>query len=78
MSKRSDFLLIGDIIENADFIFETTNNDNYDSFVNNKMKLYAIIRAFEIIGEAAKSVSEETRLKYTKIDWKEMSDFRNN
>ncbi|MDQ2753605.1 MAG: DUF86 domain-containing protein [Bacteroidota bacterium] len=77
MSKRSDFLLFDDIIENAQFVFDNTKNDTYNSFINDKMKLYAVIRAMEIIGEAAKVISEETKLKYCQIDWREMSDFRN-
>lgn len=77
MPKRSDVLLIEDIIENAETIFEFVSNDSYESFVSNKMKLYAVIRAFEIIGEAAKAISEQVKEKYPLIEWREMSDFRN-
>ncbi len=77
MYKRSDALLINDIIKNTGFVFDSIKNDTYDSFINDKMKLYAVIRAFEIIGEAARAISEETRNSYKKIEWKEMADFRN-
>jgi uncharacterized protein with HEPN domain len=37
----------------------------------------AVIRRFEIIGEAAGRVSEETKQKYSHLPWKEMKYFRN-
>lgn len=54
MPKRDDDLLINDIIENAEAVFQFVNNDSYEDFIADKMKVYAVIRAFEIIGEAAK------------------------
>ena len=45
--------------------------------VNNRQKLYAIVRAFEIIGEAAKQVSDETKERHPLIEWRLMTDFRN-
>src|SRR4030042_3104803 len=36
----------------------------------------AVIRKFEIIGEAAKQIPEEIRNKYPLIPWKEMSGMR--
>lgn len=36
----------------------------------------AVIRKFEIIGEAAKGVSDEIRLAYPEVPWKEMAGMR--
>jgi len=36
----------------------------------------AVIRKFEIIGEAAKGVSEEVRRSYPQVPWKEMAGMR--
>ena len=63
MPKRNDSLLIEDIIENAENIFEFVAEESYEQVTNDKMKMYAIIRAFEIIGEATKLVSEEIKIK---------------
>ena len=41
------------------------------------MKVYADIRAFEIIGEAAKVVSPDIKAAYPLIEWQLMTDFRN-
>ena len=77
MPKRTDKLLLEDIIENAETIFQFVGDDSFDDFINDKMKLYAVIRAFEIIGEAVKMISTETVNTNPLIEWRMMSDFRN-
>jgi uncharacterized protein with HEPN domain len=52
MPKRIDSLLIEDMIENAEYISKFVKDASYEDLVNDKIKLYAVIRAFEIIGEA--------------------------
>ena len=46
MPKREMKLLLNDIIENAESVFEFSANTVYDDFNGNKMKVYAVIRAF--------------------------------
>lgn len=41
------------------------------------MRLDAIIRNFEIIGEAASKVPEDLRRKYPSVEWRKIADFRN-
>ena len=41
------------------------------------MLLFAVVRAIEIIGEAASKVSEETRLSAPAIPWKAIIGMRN-
>lgn len=36
----------------------------------------AVIRAVEIVGEAAKNIPEEVRNKYSQIPWKKMAGMR--
>ncbi|MEM3374145.1 MAG: HepT-like ribonuclease domain-containing protein, partial [Candidatus Woesearchaeota archaeon] len=38
--------------------------------------LYAVIRCFEIIGEASKNIDNEFKEKYHNLPWKEMSGLR--
>ena len=64
MPKREMNLLLQDIIENATMIFQFVGNSSYDAFINDKMKVYAVIRAFEIIGEASKQISPEIKSAY--------------
>jgi uncharacterized protein with HEPN domain len=37
----------------------------------------AVVRRIEIVGEAARRVSQETRDKYPQIPWREMTNMRN-
>ena len=77
MLKREDQLLINDMLENAENIFSFVQNQSYEDIVNDKMKLLAIVRCFEVIGEAAAMVSEETKVLYPLVEWRELKDFRN-
>lgn len=42
-----------------------------------RMLLFALVRAVEIIGEAASKVSEETRGAHTNVPWKAIIGMRN-
>ena len=53
----------------------TQNLDEHD-FYNSEEKQDAVIRRLEIIGEAAKKISQQTRDAYPNIPWKEMSGMR--
>lgn len=43
----------------------------------NEMLTFALIRALEVIGEAASRVTPETRQALSQIDWKEIIGMRN-
>ncbi|MEZ4672335.1 MAG: HepT-like ribonuclease domain-containing protein [Anaerolineae bacterium] len=43
----------------------------------NEMLAYAVIRAIELIGEAAARVTDETRNQYPQIPWKNIIGMRN-
>ena len=58
-------------------IFEFVGSDSYDKFIDDRMKVYAVIRAFEIIGEAAKIIPPEFKSAHPLVEWRLMSDFRN-
>jgi uncharacterized protein with HEPN domain len=77
MPKREMKLLLQDIIENSEMIFQFVGSDSYEEFVINKMKVYAVVRAFEIIGEASKIISPDVKSAYPLIEWQLMTDFRN-
>ena len=53
MSKRSDTLLIQDIVEAAEKIESYTLNFNFNHFNSDSKMVDTVIRNFEIIGEAA-------------------------
>lgn len=47
-----------------------------DGFLTNNMIQDAVIRNFEIIGEATKKISDDFRLKYREIEWKKIAGMR--
>lgn len=49
---------------------------DFESFKNDDKTSSAVIKKFEIIGEAAKHIPEEIRNQYPQIKWKEMAGMR--
>ncbi len=77
MSKRDNLLLVDDIIDSLKAIINFTQNKTYNEFVDDRMRRDAVIRNFEIIGEAANYISPEFKLEHPEIEWRKMSDLRN-
>jgi uncharacterized protein with HEPN domain len=77
MLKREDRLLLNDMIEHTENIFQFVRDTSYNEFINDKMKVLAVVRCFEIIGEASAMVSDETKLANPLVEWRELKDFRN-
>jgi len=77
MSKRSPRLLLEDIIGSANKILTYTEGLSYEQFLADDKTIDAVIRNFEIIGEAANRLPEEIRDQYSNIDWHRIRGFRN-
>ena len=77
MSRRDDDLLVNDILECCHSIFTYTKGMSYEDFCNSKITIDAVIRNFEIIGEAAKMISGKLKTSYPLIEFSLMTDFRN-
>lgn len=52
-------------------------DSGFDEFKSNSMLRYASIKQIEIIGEAAKNLSDETKAKYPEVEWKQITGLRN-
>jgi uncharacterized protein with HEPN domain len=48
----------------------------YHDFIGNDEKVYAVIRALEIIGEAAKHIPDPIRDQYADIPWRAVAGMR--
>lgn len=57
-------------------IREYTRGLDEDGFLNNTMIQDAVIRNFEIIGEATKQLNSDFREKYPAIEWKKIAGMR--
>lgn len=74
--RRAHEDYINDIIEAIALIEEFTANMELEEFERDKKTQFAVIRALEIIGEAAKAIPEEFKKKHPEVPWKEMARMR--
>ena len=77
MPERDDDLLLNDMVEAADSIFEYVGAMSFDEFQHDKKTVDAVIRNFEVLGEASKLISEEVKLNSPLVEWRLITDFRN-
>ncbi|MEO8768624.1 MAG: DUF86 domain-containing protein [Ferruginibacter sp.] len=64
------------ILDSITEIENYTINADLELFLKNSMMRYATIKQIEIIGEAANYISEETKNKFTDIEWKQIIGLR--
>ena len=74
--KRSSSQRIKDIQENVDKIISHTRHVSEKEFYKNDVLYSAVLHWLEIIGEAAKNVSDEIKKNYPEIPWKMMAAMR--
>jgi uncharacterized protein with HEPN domain len=72
---RDDKLYLLNILECINQIQEYAT-DNRDYFMSDRKTQDAVIRNFEIIGEATKQVSQGLRDVHPEIPWRRMAGFR--
>lgn len=77
MSKRSDKVLLGDILDAVTQIKTYTTGMTEDSFSQDRKTQDAVVRNLEIIGEASNRLSEEFRLQHPEIPWQLIRGLRN-
>lgn len=77
MSKRDNLLLLDDMLQSAQRIKRYTKDLDYDSFTADDKTIDAVVRNFEIIGEAANRIDPDFRDFNPEIEWKRIRGFRN-
>lgn len=74
--KRDYKLFLQDIIDACHHIQKFVENVDFEQFLNDDKTSSAVIRKFEVIGEAAKNIPEFIAEKYPEIEWKDMAGMR--
>ncbi|GAB2492875.1 HepT-like ribonuclease domain-containing protein [Algoriphagus taiwanensis] len=77
MSRRDIDLLLQDMRESAGKILNYTNGLTYDDFLRDDKTIDAVVRNFEVIGEASIRIDEDFKLENPQIEWKKLRGFRN-
>ena len=72
-----DINYVFDILEAGRLLQTFVAGVAQDTFENDLMRQAAVMRQLEIMGEAARRLSEETRLELCEIPWRQIIGMRN-
>ena len=75
--KRDYQDYLRDMLDNAEKALEFVHGMEYDEFFEDQKSVYAVVRALEIIGEAARQVPEDVRADHPGLAWREIGGMRN-
>jgi uncharacterized protein with HEPN domain len=75
--KREYEDYLRDMLENAEKALSFVRGMDYDGFFTDDKAIYAVIRALEIMGEAARQIPEDVRRSNPEIPWREIAAMRN-
>jgi uncharacterized protein with HEPN domain len=73
---RSQLLYLNDISEAVGNIQSYIGDLTFEKFRHDRMRVDAVVRNFEVIGEAVKNLSDELKTKFPASDWKAVAGFR--
>ena len=77
MSKRDWTLFLEDILESIGLIESYVEGMDAESFAKDRKTVDAVVRNFEIIGEAAKSIPLDVKTCHQAVDWTGIIGLRN-
>ena len=77
MTLRSDNVYLRDILESIYFIFQHLGDLIEFEFSKNMLVRDAVIRRFEIIGEASSKITQQFKDRNKDIEWQLIKDMRN-
>ena len=77
MSDRDVRLYCADILDSGAAILEFVKDLTFEEFCTDRKTYSAVIREFEIIGEAVGKLPEELKGSHPDVEWQDIKDFRN-
>lgn len=75
--KRAHKDYLQDMLDNAEKALDFVGSMELDQFFQDEKTSYAVVRALEIIGEAARKIPEDVRANIPELQWREISGMRN-
>ena len=76
MKDKKPEVFLEHILESINLIIEYTENKNLDDFLKFDILQDAVIRRFEIMGEAVKNLPKDLRKEHDHIPWREIAGMR--
>lgn len=77
MSERSPRLYLDDLLEAGRAIQSYIGETSFNEFTSDRMRQSAVIREFEIIGEAVGKLPDPLKEQVPAVAWQDIKDFRN-
>ncbi len=75
MSERSYLDFLKDIQSSIHLIHDYTSDLSYDEFKRDRKTVDAVVRNFEVIGEAANNLPDELKHEYDQVEWRGVINF---
>jgi len=77
LSMKDDEVYLNHILEAIEKVESYISKSDFEGFSANDMMIDAVVRELEIIGEAARNLSDEFQEKYFEIPWFKIKAMRN-
>ena len=75
--NRSDHTRLSHMIEAAQDAMTFLSGKSFDELQDDRQLAFAVVRALEIVGEAASQISQELRDRHPNIKWRDIISMRN-
>ena len=75
--NNRDILKVKDVLQAIRLIHSFVTNENLPGFIKSDLIQSAVIRQFEIIGEAGTKISAPTQKAFPDLPWRSIKAFRN-
>ena len=73
---KNDIAFLKHIMYECLFLIDFIEKTDFEDFISSEIYKRAAVRSIEIIGEASKKISDQTRNKFNEIEWNNLAKMR--